>query len=73
MLVNRYCQVTLGNNETMIETLEGRRFSTNYSEISERGLTLPVNDNKVPLSIRLKKIGLWGIIILSIISAFYFT
>jgi hypothetical protein len=65
--------VTLGNNETMIETLEGRRFSTNYFEIAERGLTLPVNDNKVPLSLRLKKIGLWGIIILSIVSAFYFT
>lgn len=73
MLVNRYCQVTLGNNESIIETLEGRRFSTNYSEVAERGLTLPVNDNKFPLSVRLKKIGLWGIIILSILSAFYLT
>lgn len=73
MLVNRYCQVTLGNTESVMETLEGRRFSTNYSEVAERGLSYPANDNKLPLSVRLKKIGLWGIIILSIISAFYFT
>jgi hypothetical protein len=73
MLVNRYCQVTLGNSESMIDTLEGRRFSTNYSEVAERGLASPINDNRLPLSILLKKIGLWGIIILSIISAFYFT
>jgi hypothetical protein len=56
-----------------MKALTGRRFSTNYNEIAERGLTFPANDNKLPLSTRLKKLGLWGIIILSILSAFYFT
>lgn len=72
MLVNKYCQVILGEGEQPPEDITGRRFTTVYTEIVERGLSFPTNDNKLPNQTRFKKILIWGAICGLIGACLYF-
>jgi hypothetical protein len=72
MLENRYCQLILSQKEPLLETKQGYRFSTSYPEIAERGIRLPVNDNKLPRLLFVKKCAIWGSVLLALIMVLYF-